>query len=796
MMTAVRMLCSVLVLLLGVAFSASAQTASIVARVTDADRAVVVGAPVVLIMPTGEQRTGVTRNDGTFAFDGLASGEYRLEIAAPGFSLFTQTVALSGDNRTVDATLEVAGIQEDVTVQATATVPTIGRIALPLRDQPLTVSTLTADYLQSRAINDLVTALAHVASVAAYNQYGVYQYFSFRGFSDSVQMVDGIRNEGNRVSTQLANVERLEVLKGPASVLYGGDAVGAAVNLVLKKPQAEPSYDVSASAGRWGTYRGAFGAGGRVLSSDRVFYRLDLGGESADNFRHDPAKRLNVTPSFLWRTSNTARFEVRHMYDRVRVSGDSGIPLVPLAGGFVPEPERTAIGDPIARAVQGDGSDFIPKVPRDFRYNTPDDFGLSTDHNLRMSYSQTIGQNVAFRNTVGYRNFEDEYWIAEFLDVTPPSRVNRGFLYFEHRRDPWTNQAELTGYKRAGVDHNYLVGWDYQDYDSSTDRRAGANFNTTPMDLYNPAETHVAANPHSFPVTRIDYSSLRTNGVFFQDTVTVLPQLKLVAGGRYDVVRRRNHNNPVANGVETNGPLVKGESEKFTYRAGVVYQPNAMVDLYVQNSTAFKPNFNIQADGTPLEPEHGELYEIGQRVRMMGNRLELASAVFHVEKRNVARSIGGGMFDQIGKIRSRGVEAELHGRVTSALGVDLGYGFTKATFRDYFTNAGLNFSGNTPRRAPVHTATLSGSYNWANGLTLTGGARIVSDQFINDNNTVAFSGYTVVDMGVSYRRGPVQYGLILSNLTDKEYFTSSLGNRQLYPGQPFNVMATVRILMN
>ena len=238
----------------------------------------------------------------------------------------------------------------------------------------------------------------------------------------------------------------------------------------------------------------------------------------------------------------------------------------------------------------------------------------------------------------------------------------------------------------------------------------------------------------------------------------MLPQLKLVAGGRYDVVRRRNHNNPVANGVETDGPLVKGESEKFTYRAGVVYQPSAMVDLYVQNSTAFKPNFNIQADGTPLEPEHGELYEIGQRVRMMGNRLELASAVFHVEKRNVARSIGGGMFDQIGKIRSRGVEAELHGRVTSALGVDLGYGFTKATFRDYFTNAGLNFSGNTPRRAPVHTATLSGSYNWANGLTLTGGARIVSDQFINDNNTVAFSGYTVVDMGASYRRGPVQYG--------------------------------------
>ena len=152
------------------------------------------------------------------------------------------------------------------------------------------------------------------------------------------------------------------------------------------------------------------------------------------------------------------------------------------------------------------------------------------------------------------------------------------------------------------------------------------------------------------------------------------------------------------------------------------------------------------------------------------------------------------MFDQIGAIRSRGFEAELHGRATSALGVDLGYGFTKATFLDYFTNAGANLSGMTPRRAPVHTVTVSSSYNWASGLTLTGGARIVSDQFINDTNTVGFSGYTVVDAGVSYRRGPVQYGLNLTNLTDREYFTSSLGNRQLYPGQPFNVMATVRIL--
>ncbi len=795
-MTVCRAWFACLVLLFAAAAPAAAQSGSIVVRVTDADRAVVVGAPVVLAPAAGESRSDVTRNDGTVEFEGIAPGEYRVEVAAPGFSLFTQTVALTDGSRTVDAALVIAPFQEDVTVQAVATVSTIGRINVPLRDQPLTVSTLTSEYLQSRAINDMVTALQHVASVAAYTQYGVYQSFSFRGFADSVQMVDGIRNEGNRVTTQLANVDRLEVLKGPSSVLYGGDAIGAAVNIVLKKPQAEPAYDFSTTAGRWGTYRGAVGAGGRVAGSDRLFYRLDVGGEMADNFRHDAAKRLNVTPSVAWRISNSGRLDVRHMFDRNRVSGDSGIPLVPLTAGFVPDPERSAIGDPIARAVSGDGSDFIPRVPRDFRYNTPQDFGRATDHNLRVSYSQPLGRNLAFRNTTGYRRFDDEYWIAEFLDVTPPSRVNRGFLYFRHARDPWLNQAELTGHSSAGVPQDFLVGWDYQGYDSVTDRKAAANFNTAPMDLYNPVETHVARDVDSFPVTRRDYAEHQTNGLFFQDTVTVLPQLKLVAGGRYDAVRRRNHNNPVLNGTESDGPLVRGESNKFTYRAGAVYQPTSSVDLYVQNSTAFKPNFSIQADGTPLEPEHGELVEFGQRVRMMGNRLELASAVFHVEKRNVARSIGGGMFDQIGKIRSRGFEVELHGRLTSALGMDLGYGFTDATFLDYFTNQGANLSGKTPRRAPDHTVTMSSTYDWANGLTVAGGARIVSGQFINDTNTVGFNGYTVLDAGISYRRGPLQYGLNLTNLTDREYFTSSLGNRQLYPGQPFNVLATIRLRSN
>jgi iron complex outermembrane recepter protein len=794
-MPAISVICLTIALLFAFAAPGAAQTSVLEARVTDPAKAVVVGAAVVLThQPTGAQQTSVTGDQGVARFTGLTPGPYRLEIAARSFDTHVQTLTLAAGDRTIEATLTIAAFQEDVTVEGVATVPTIGRVSTPLRDQPMTVHTLTSEFLRTYAVNDVVTALKYVPNVTAYNQYGVYQYFTFRGISDNVQLVDGIRNEGNRVNTQLANVERLEILKGPASVLYGGDAIGGTVNIVLKKPSPDPVYDFSATAGRWDTYRGSLGATGRLGTMDQVFYRFDVGGDSAENFRHDPSRRLNVTPSVSWRMTDAARFDVRYMFDRNRVSGDSGIPLVPLTAGFVPDPARTAVGDPLARAVQGDGSDMIPKVARDVRFNTPQDFGLGSDHNLRVSYSQIVGR-LAVRNTVGYRRFNDEYWLAEFLDVTPPSRVNRGFLYFNHHRNPLANQAELSGQVKVGVPHDFVVGYDYQHHGGYTNRRAAANFNTTPMDLYDPVETHVEVDLDGFPVTRRDYSRNITNGVFFQDTMTLVPQLKFVVGARFDKVQRKNYNNPVTDGVETDGPVTRSESEKGTHRVGLVYQPAQRIDIYAQNSTSFKPNFSINLDGTPLLPEYGKQFEVGQRLRMMQGRLELTTAAFHIVKRNLTRSLGGGRFEQIGKLRTQGLEAEVSARLTSRWGLSTGYGFVDAEFQEFFSGT-TSLAGRTPRRVPDHTFNVSTWYAWANGISVNGGVQSVSPQYINDTNTVRFSGYGVVNLGAAYTKGRLDYRLNLTNLTDTEYWASSLGNRQLYPGQPFNVLATVSVRTN
>ena len=352
-------------------------------RVTDPDRAAVADVPVALTpIPTGARVTTRTQNDGTFAFPRIAPGRYQLEINAPGFAAWTEDVTLEASARTVDASLQIATLSEDVTVRANAIISSIGKTAAPLRDQPLTVNRITADYLQSQGVNDLVVALQTVGNVNSWNQYGVYE--STRSAARLVQLVDGIRNEGNRVRTQLSNVESIEILKGPASVLYGSDAVGGTVNIVLKKPSPQPAYDFAASVGSWKTVRSAFGATGR-LGSDALLYRFDFGSDSSDNFRHDPWDKINATPTVSWRLGPHDLFDFRYSLNRNSLSGDGGIPQV----------------------TRPDGTIFIPDVPRERRYNTPDDFALSYDHNIRSSYTHSFPNGFGVRNVFAGRLFDD-----------------------------------------------------------------------------------------------------------------------------------------------------------------------------------------------------------------------------------------------------------------------------------------------------------------------------------------------------------------------------------------------------
>ena len=474
------------------AATAMAQSPLLSGRVTDPDHAAVADVPVALVpIPAGPRVTTRTRSDGTFAFPKLEPGRYQLEINAPGFGAWTEDVSLDATARTIDAALQIATLSEDVTVRASAIISSIGKTAAPLRDQPITVNRITADYLQSQGINDLVVALQSVGNINSWNQYRRLRVLHLPRLLGLGTAGRWDQEQGNRVRTQLSNVESIEILKGPAGVLYGSDAVGGTVNIVLKKPSTQPSYDFSGSVGSWNTIRSAFGATGR-LGSDALLYRVDFGSDSADNFRHDPWDKINATPTVSWRIGAHDLFDFRYSLNWNSLSGDGGIrrSRAPTAR-FHP---RRAAGTPLQharrlRAVERPQHPHLvhPLVPQ------------------RLRRPERVCRPAVRRRD----------WVAESLRTTYPSTVNRTFLYFKHKRRPWENQSEFTALFKAGVSHDVLAGWDYQNYSTRTTRADAASVATTPIDLYNPVET-TTLHP-AFTPTRYDYTDAITNAFYVQD---------------------------------------------------------------------------------------------------------------------------------------------------------------------------------------------------------------------------------------------------------------------------------------
>lgn len=663
----------------------------------------------------------------------------------------------------------MAQVREFVTVEGTIEgIVSTAKVPVPLQDVPITIGTITAERLAEQGVTNLVDALRNVPSVNPFTTYGVYEYYNIRGFLDSVQLVDGVRYEGNRVNTQLTGVDRIEVLKGPASALYGGGALGGTINIVRKRPSAVTSRELVASLGSWGQWRGAFGTSGR-LGADNLVYRLDAGADTSDGYRHNGSGRFLLAPTILWRASPRTEVEVAYSFSRDRFNGDSGLPVTGLAD---------------------DGSASVLDVPRDRNFRTPQDRALSASHNFRASIVHRLSESVVLRNTLAYRHFNDEYFLSEGVTFDAPSTVFRDYLYFHHHRRPLTNTTELVGtIKRAGG-HRYVVGWEGQRYHNFTTLPDEDFFSAEPIDAFNPIETQQGSD---LTITRANVFTNNTNALYAQDAFGAGDKLKILVGGRYDFYRRSSHSERFDEGTAIAGPVTRRSAEALTSRLGIVFQPTATADIYGSFATSFKPLTLAQPDGTTLEPERGIQFEAGQRLRLLNDRVKLTTAVYRLSRSNVAFRRPGNVYVQAGEVASKGIEADLEAALPNRWQLGIGYGFTHASFLDYEPSVGTNLRGNTPVFAPRNTLSVWSGYRWSNGFAVNAGIRYTGKTFADDENVFAVKGYGVVNAAVRYTRGEVEYAINVNNLTNQKYFVPHQDYLQVYPGDPVNLVATVRL---
>jgi iron complex outermembrane receptor protein len=754
--------------------SAFAQSGSVSGRVVDTQGGAVAGVDVVLAPASGPSRSLRSRADGGFSFDAVSAGTYTVRVEAAGFAPFAESVTVGAGAATVTIGLQLAGVVEGVTVQgALLGTANTGKTTVPVRDLPLTVNSVSGALIAEQGANDLVAALKNVSGVYPFTTYGVYEYYSFRGFLSSVQLVDGVRNEGNRINTQLTNIERVEVLKGPSSALYGGSALGATVNLIRKKPSAVPSYDAMAAFGQWQTGRGAFGATGR-LGNDAALYRFDVGAEGREGYRHDNAKRVTITPSLAWRLGANNQINAYYTFNRDQFGGDAGLPVV-----------DTGLGVPT--------KDNIIDVPRDRNFRTPQDEATSLDHNIQVAYARQFNGSFGFRNTLSYRYFNDKYFLSEEVDFIAPRTVDRYYLYFNHHRRPLMNIAELTAHSRKGIEQDFVFGWESQRYHNYTTLPDEDFFSAESIDAFNPVETQ---GPSALTITRQNVFTNTTNAFYAQDHLTLGPKVKLLLGGRADIYRRNSHSDAIDGDAVTEGTIVRRKTEAFTGRAGLVVQPVPAVDLYGSYATSFTPLTQAHPDGRTLEPEKGEQWEFGQRFRMAKDRMQLNTSIYRLVRQNVAFRRPGNVFVQAGEVESKGFEADLETVPSANWRLNLGYAFTDAQFNDFEVSLGNNLRGNTPSYAPRHTFNAWAGYEWPSGFGVSAGVRYFGRVFVDQDNTFDVADYGTLNLAARYRKGPLEYAVNVNNVTDTTYLVPHQDYLQVYPGEPVNVLATVRVHWN
>ncbi len=766
---------TIVVVMLGITALADqgvAQQLSLTGTVRDAG-GVVPDATVTLRDGRADPRTTTTDDMGTYSFTGLTPGYYEVSFSKAGFDTTTRNLTVGPGTGPLDVALAVGSVSSSVTVTDVAGKGTGSRLEVSNFDLPVQISVIPQQLLQQQGVNDMVTALRNASGVQAQRFYGVYEQYTIRGFNAAdVMLVDGMRTEAilNRFNTQLNNVESIEVLKGPSSVLYGGDAVGGAINIIRKKPQGTRAYDFMYKGGRFNTHQVAGGATGPLIGNS-LLYRADVSFDHSDGWRGAGANRFNASPSVTWLMSERARVTVHQSFNRDNFKGDGGV-----AVGYTNSPG------------------FDPSR----RFSLPNDFALMEDSQTHVLFNATISPTWEFRNGFLMRRTSEEYFVTEGVYYDPSTNsVPREGLYFHHTRRPVVNQAELVGhFNFLKMRHHVLVGHDYRDFYQRTDVTEGGGFyEYTPISLTDFRETNPPIT--SFPIVRKTYQANRIHAGFWQDQIDVTSKLKINIAGRFDDYNRQRHRTFEIDPNTITGVQTRHQTA-YTYRAGIVYAPISNHQLYFNSSTSFTPVIDIPPNGAELKPRTGRGYEAGYRWQGWNGRVQTNLAVYHIEQNNLTFADSLVSVIQAGSQISKGVDLDINADLGHNARLLVNYGYTMPKFKDFIDpDAGEDFSGNLPRFAQRHALNIWLNKVWRSGFTASAGMRYMGPMFTNNANTIRLGGWSTFGGAVGYRRGTWEYALNAENLLNRQrYFMGSDYQNQVYPGAPINVFATVRMRFN
>lgn len=672
-------------------------------------------------------------------------------------------------------------------------------------ETPRAISIVTREQMDDRASISIADALQYTPSIQA-NYFGEdnkQDWFVIRGFK---QANSGLYQDGTRLyssgfySWQIDpfGLERVEILRGPGSALYGQTPPGGVINVISKRPQFD---------GGSGQFAIEYGTDDRKQISldvnsevnDKMAFRLQaLGRKNGSRVDGVEAERIFIAPSLAYKFTDDTKITLLTSYQKD--DSDPYLQFLPMEGTLTSNPngkisDSTAVGntdwETFEREQLSVGYEFEHHF-NDSTYFMQNTRYSKMDINLRQMYSLGYAKD----NLLGAYDPTD-------------SQILRGASTEEGTSDAFNiDNRVVHTFKTGIVEHTLLAGIDYQNIDIDSKDYAADPFvadgnssigvpvpgvGLVPIanplfDVFNPSySNNVTLLNSSFGV--VDESDRQTTktknnqlGLYLQDQMMIADKWAVQVGVRYDDSQNKTHNT-------STGKKTKVDNEEWTTNLGVAYLMDNGFTPYVSYAQSFNPIIQLDVNGDPAKPERGEQYEVGLKYQPRSFEGYFNIAAFEVSKENLARTVNN-QLTQIGEVRNRGIELEAVANVTEELTLIGNVSFIDSEITE---DANNSYVGKTPSQIADQLASAWANYRFLSGpldgLTVGAGARYIGDSYADNTETNVVPSYTLFDATLSYRIEDYKFQVAAKNLADKEYVATC--DFYCFYGDRRNVIASV-----
>lgn len=634
----------------------------------------------------------------------------------------------------------------------------------PLQDIPQSIQVVPQQVIEDRNVRTVIEAVETVSGVLdGSNNYGAPGGSNvIRGFVafNSGTLRNGFRDYDYYSVSSIPTIERIEVLKGPASVLFGAQEPGGVINVITRQPLDEPYYNLAFEAGNYDFYQPTVDLSGPLTTDDSLLYRLIASYQDAGSYQDFVSSNtITIAPLITWRIGDQT--ELNLSYEYIRYFADNPNFEVPLlSNGSLPSQNLyAAYPDLVLSEIETQR------------------IGATLNHefseNLQLRSNLAIILNQRDLNRTFFGELVDDRILINGEAGEETASVNRYF-----------GQIDLVGtFNTGSISHQLLAGFDANYFDESY--RAD-NATIPDLDISDP--NYDIPRPEYSPGFAFD-DSVRSYGIYLQDQIAFSENLRLLVGARYDWVTSEleiqsdDIDQPVRN------------DSAFSPRIGLVYQPTDTVSLYSSYNRSFIPTsgFSVNPDGGTFEPTRGTQYEIGTRVDFLEGRLSANLAAYHLTKTNILTPDpdNPSFSIQTGEARSQGIELDVTGEILPGWNVILSYAYTDAEV----TEDNSTPVGNQLNNVPFNQASLWTTYEIQEGdlegLGFGLGLFYIGERQGDLANSFELPSYVRTDAALYYRRDRLNVAINVRNLFDIDYTSYSFDRLNIQRGAPFTITGSI-----